>query len=113
MSIILNSSATNNADWKTQFQFNDADTGDLIDFTGATIEIDVKDFDGCLRIQASTSNGLITIQSTGIFELDVPATTMECLCAGTYQIGGVYSLNGETISLFTGSLAIISGIARL
>jgi hypothetical protein len=70
MSITLSSSATNNADWKTQFQFNDADTGDLIDFTGATIEIDVKDFDGCRRIQASTGNGLITIQSTGIFELD-------------------------------------------
>jgi hypothetical protein len=35
MSITLNSAATNSADWKTQFQFNDADSGDLIDFTGA------------------------------------------------------------------------------
>lgn len=113
MSIVLNAAATNTADWKTQFQFNDSDTGSLIDFTGATIEIDVKDFDGCRRIQASTSNGLITIQSTGIFELDIPASTMECLCPGTYQIGGVYLLNGETISLFTGSLAVISGVARL
>jgi hypothetical protein len=113
MSIILNSAATNNADWKTQFQFNDADTGSLIDFTGATIEIDVKDFDGCLKISASTGNGLITIQSTGIFELDVPASQMACLCPGSYQIGGVYSLSGETISLFTGSLSIVSGVARL
>lgn len=113
MSIILNSAATNSADWKTQFQFTDDDTGDLIDFTGATIEIDVKDYDGCRRIQASTGNGFITIQSIGIFELDVPASTMETLCPGTYQIGGVYSLNGEINSLFTGSLAIISGVARL
>jgi hypothetical protein len=113
MSIILNSSATNNADWKTQFQFNDADSGDLIDFTDATIEVDVKDFDGCRVVQASTTNGLISILSAGIFELDVPATTMETLCTGSYQIGGVYSLNGETISLFTGSLAIVSGVARL
>jgi len=112
MSIILNTATTNSADWKTQFQFNDADTGDLIDFTGATIEIDVKDFDGCLKISASTGNG-ITIQSTGIFELDVPASTMASLCPGTYKVGGVYSLNGETISLFTGSLAIISGVASL
>jgi hypothetical protein len=51
MSITLSSTATNNADWKTQFQFNDADTGDLIDFTGASIEIDVKDFDGCRRFR--------------------------------------------------------------
>jgi hypothetical protein len=113
MSIIVNSSATNNADWKTQFQFTDADTGDLIDFTGATIEIDVKDYDGCRKVAASTSNSLIIIQSAGIFELDVPASTMQTLCPGTYQIGGVYSLNGETISLFTGTLAIVSGVARL
>jgi hypothetical protein len=113
MSIKLSSSATNNADWKTQFQFNDADSGDLIDFTDATIEVEVRDADGCQRVEASTTNGLITIVSTGIFELDVPATTMETLCAGTYQIGGVYSLNDETISLFTGSLAVISGVARL
>lgn len=113
MSITLNSAATNNADWRTQFQFNDGETGDLIDFTGATIEIDVKDFDGCRRVAASTSNGLIAIISTGIFELDVPASTMACLCPGSYAVGGVYLLNGETISLFTGSLSIASGVARL
>jgi hypothetical protein len=113
MAITLSSSTANNADWKTQFQFTDADTGDLIDFTGATIEVEVRDFDGCLRIEATTDNGLITIQSAGIFEVDVPAETMTDLCPGTYQIGGVYSLNDETISLFTGSLAIISGVARL
>jgi hypothetical protein len=113
MAITLSSSTTNNADWKTQFQFTDAETGDLIDFTGATIEVEVRDFDGCLRIEASTDNGLITIQGAGIFELDVPAATMAGLCTGTYQIGGVYSLNDETISLFTGSLSIVSGVARL
>lgn len=113
MAITLSPSTTNNADWRTQFQFTDAETGDLIDFTGATIEVEVRDFDGCQRIEASTDNGLITIQGTGIFEVDIPATTMAGLCPGTYQIGGVYSLNDETISLFTGSLAIVSGVARL
>lgn len=113
MSITLNSAATNNADWKTQFQFSDGETGDLIDFTGATIEIDVKDFDGCRRISASIANGKISIISTGIFELDIPVSEMSCLCPGSYQIGGVYSLNDETISLFTGTLSITSGVARL
>lgn len=113
MAITLSSSTTNNADWRTQFQFTDAETGDLIDFTGASIEIEVRDFDGCQKIEASTSNGMITIQDVGIFELVVPASTMAGLCPGTYQIGGVYSLNDETVSLFTGTLAIISGVARL
>lgn len=113
MAITLSSSATNNADWRTQFQFTDAETGDLIDFTGATIEVEVRDFDGCQRIEATTENGMVSIVSTGVFELDVPATTMASLCPGTYQIGGVYSLDDEIVSLFTGSLAIISGVARL
>ena len=53
MTITLNASVTNSADWKTQFQFTDGETGDLIDFTGAKIEIDVKDFDGCRRRQCA------------------------------------------------------------
>jgi hypothetical protein len=113
MGIVLNSAATNSADWKMQFQFNDGETGDLIDFTGADIEVVVRDRDRCHRITASTDNGMISIISTGIFELDVPASSMECLHPGSYEIGGVYSLNGDTVSLFTGSLSIISGVARL
>jgi hypothetical protein len=113
MAITLNTAQPNNADWNTQFQFNDGETGDLIDFTGADIQIVVKDHDRCIRITASTDNGMISIVSTGIFELDVPAASMECLHPGSYEIGGVYSLNGDIISLFTGSLSVISGVARL
>lgn len=113
MSITLNSSTTNNSDWRTQFQFTDGETGDLLDFTGATIEVEVRDADWCKRIEATTSNGKITIVGLGTFELDIPAQEMKCLYPGSYQIGGVYSLNDEIISLFVGSLSIVSGVARL
>lgn len=109
MSIILNSAATSYRDWKTQFQFTDADTGALIDFTGAVIAIAVYDQDGCQRILATTGNGLISIISTGIFEMDIPESQMN-LCAGSYDMGGYYQLNGETIDLFEGSLSIRRGI---
>lgn len=112
MAIRLDSSAANNADWKTQFEFTDADTGDLIDFTGATIEVEVRDQNRCKVIEATTSNGKITINADG-FLLIVPVTEMQCLCAGQYDLGGVYALNGETISLFTGTMSIIDGVARL
>lgn len=113
MAITLNSATPNNADWKTLFEFEDGETGDLIDFTGANIQIEVKDFDGCLRIEATTGNGKIAITGTGQFELTVPASEMQNLCAGTYKVGGVYSLNGETISLFTGSFSVSDGVARI
>lgn len=112
MAITLNSAATNNADWKTQFEFTDAESGDVIDFTGATIEIEVKDSARCKVIEATTGNGKITLNPAG-FELLIPATEMRSLCPGSYQIGGVYSLNGETTSLFTGTLAVLDGVARL
>lgn len=112
MAIRLDSSATNNADWKTIFQFTDADSGDPLDFTGAYIEIEVKDFDGCKRIEASTNNGKITITDLGTFELAVPYTEMKCLHPGSYNAGGLYQLNDETISLFTGTLTVINGVAR-
>ncbi len=112
MGIILNSSAANNADWTTVFQFTDAETGDPLDFTGAHIEVEVKDFDRCKRIEASTTNGKIAITDLGTFELSVPYTEMKCLCAGAYNLGGLYQLNGETISLFTGTLTLIDGVAR-
>ncbi|WP_022722866.1 hypothetical protein [Rhodopseudomonas sp. B29] len=113
MAIILNSAATNNADWKTQFEFTDSETGEDIDFTGASIEVEVRDFDGCARIVASTDNGKVAITGTGIFELTVPASEMSALAPGTYKVGGVYQLNDELISLFTGTLTIIDGVARL
>lgn len=113
MPITLNSSQANNADWKTQFEFTDGETGDLIDFTGAVIDIEVRDLDGCLRISGSTGDGKISIVGAGVFELDIPASEMCRLLPGSYQIGAVYGLNGETISLFTGTLTITSGVARL
>ena len=112
MAIRLDSAAANNADWKTQFEFTDADTDTLIDFTGATIEVEVRDENRCRVIEATTGNGKITINDDG-FLLLIPASEMRCLCAGQYDIGGVYELNGETISLFTGTIAIRDGVARL
>lgn len=110
MPITLNSAATSHRDWKTQFQFTDAETGDLIDFTSAFIAIAVND-DHCQRIFATTDNGMITIVSLGIFELDVSESQMN-LHPGSYDMGGYYQLNGETIDLFEGSLSIRRGIPK-
>lgn len=113
MSIRIDSQATNNADWSQQIQVNDADTDDLIDFTGANIEIEVKDQAGCLLLTASTGNGKVTLPSTGVIQWTFPVADMTGLCVGTYRVGGVYELNDETVSLFTGTLQVIDGIARL
>ena len=111
MSITLNAATRSNRDWKTQFQFTDADTNVLIDFTGAFIAIGVYDNDGCQRILATTTNGLISIVSTGIIDMDIPYTSMT-LEPGSYDIGAYYQLSGETIDLFAGELSVQKGIPQ-
>lgn len=111
MSITLNASTRSYRDWKVQFQFTDGDTGNLIDFTGAFIAIAVWDKDNCERIKATTDNGMITIVSTGIIELDVDQANMN-LAPDSYQIGGYYQINGDTVDLFLGDLTIQQGIPQ-
>lgn len=113
MGINLKATASNNADWNMQLQVNDADSGALVDFTGAAIEVAVKDANNCAKLCGSVDNGKVTLPSTGIIEWLFPVSDMSGLCAGQYKMGGVYQLNGETISLFTGELSIIDGIASI
>lgn len=103
---------TNKADWTVQVQANDADTGDLIDLTDAEINVRIIDDRGCQKLNATVGDG-VSIIGTGIFEFSFDADQMRCLCPGSYQIGCVASVNGATMQIFVGSLAIIDGIAQI
>lgn len=56
-------------------------------------------------------NGKVTLPSTGVIEWLFPGGEMDGLCVGSYKVGGVYELNDEVVSLFTGDLTIVDGIA--
>jgi hypothetical protein len=108
MSITVNLSETSHRDWVYDFSVEDEDTGDAIDLTGAFIAIAITDADGCQRIYATTDNGKITIPSLGVVTLTILYSETN-LCAGTYGIGGYYQLNGETLDLLEGSIAVRTG----
>lgn len=113
MGINLKATATNNADWNMQIEVTDYSTGSAVDFTGASIEVEVKDANNCRKLQGSVTNGKVTLPSAGVIEWLFPASDMKCLCQGSYRMGGVYELGGATVSLFTGELTVIDGVARL
>lgn len=113
MGINLRATATNNADWIMRLQIADAETGSPIDFSGAAIEIEVKDARGCRMLHGSVSDGKVTLPEVGVIEWNFLVTDMQNLCPGSYKMGGVYELGGATISLFTGDLTVIDGVARL
>lgn len=105
--------ASNKADWIIQISATDADTGDDIDFTGADIAFVVKDENNCQVLSASTDDGAITLPSSTVLQVQFTPTQMQALCAGSYKVGCVYELNGETDQLLVGTVSIYDGIAQL
>lgn len=112
MACTFNASVLNSADFRPIFRFTDKETGELIDFTGAYIEVEVKDQDGCKKFEGTTTGGQVTILDAGRFQLVIPASTMQGLCPGQYKWGGLFSLNDEQDALFTGSLNVRDGVAK-
>lgn len=111
MAIAVSLAETSNRDWSWRFEVDDEDTGDPIDLTGAFIAIAFTDADGCQRIYATTDNGKISIIDVGVITLDIPYSETN-LCAGTYEIGGYYQLNGDTPDLLEGSISVRTGRPR-
>lgn len=102
---------SNKADWAFDVTATDADTDEAIDFTGATISLVVKDENNCQKLSASVGDG-ITISTTTISVL-FEDEDMKALCAGSYKVGMVYELNGETNQIFTGTVTVFDGVASI
>lgn len=128
---------SNCSDWSESMQLTDEDTGSLIDLSGYTITVWLiyqsfrgpgnarpASWDyyapGSLNAQgyqspvleASTSNGKVTIDSTGIFSWAFTASDLQPLAPGVYEIGGIMSDGTNTAQLFIGTVPLIEGIVR-
>lgn len=108
MAITISGVETSNRDWNYDFEVRDDETGELIDFTGAMVAIGFYDQDGCQKIIATTANGKITSPSIGVISLRIPYAETS-LCAGSYDVGGYYQINGETLDLLEGDLTVRAG----
>ncbi len=102
---------SNKSDWAFDVTATDAETGEAIDFTGATVAFMVKDKCGTTRLSATVGDG-ITIDTTTISVL-FDDDDMNDICAGSYNIGMIYRLNDETNQLLAGTVTIYDGIATL
>lgn len=116
MAIRLDDYTLNSGDWSVHFTFDASYDGGQtygeIDFTGCFIRLQVHDQNNCLKIDASTTNGKITILDAG-FDLLVPYDEMKCICAGQYKFGTAYQKNGATTALSHGTLTVADGDVRL
>lgn len=117
MAFIAGFDQSNTADWSFIITATDGDPssatyGQAIDFTGATVKLEVKDENNCSKLIATIGSGIT--QPDG-FTLSVlfSAAQMEQLCAGSYKVGAVYSINGSINAIFTGQVSVYDGVAQL
>ena len=108
-------SASNRGDWRFSIGFDDEETGEPLDLTGASIEIAIAEKEA----KTSVVNGN---SSDGVVEISTPATAgeasfvfsralMQRLEAGQYDVGIVITLaDGEAIPVAKGNVAIIHGV---
>ncbi|MGJ5022329.1 hypothetical protein [Bradyrhizobium oligotrophicum] len=102
--------ASNRADWTVQVSATDADTGDAIDFTGASVTVAVRDENGCQKLLATTDNGKVTLPSAGVVQFAFTDSDMNGLCPATYLVGATYTINDETNQLFVGTVNVYDGV---
>lgn len=102
---------SNKADWAFDITATDADTGESIDFTGASIAFVAKDKSGNTVLSATVDDG-ITISTTTV-SVRFAASDMSDVCPGSYNVGMIYELDDEINQIFTGTVTIYDGIASL
>lgn len=101
---------SNRASWIfTGEIMNSADNAPL-DLTGLTFVFEISDQFKCPRLQASTSNGKLTVVDIGIFRWEFSEAEMRTLCAGTYNTGMTMSNGTQTTQLSVGPLPIVDGV---
>jgi hypothetical protein len=102
--------ASNQADLVFDISATDLDTGEAIDFTGASIRFGLKDADGCFRATGATGDSSVVLIAQYTIEITILAATMKTLCPATYQIGIVATLSdGSNVQVAIISLSVYDG----
>lgn len=99
----------NNETWELTISCTDTDSGELIDFTGCLVEMELKDQNGGRCLSASTDDGGIILNEPTALTLTIDMDRMRTFCAGTYLIGIRASRDGRYASLAACTLPIIEG----
>lgn len=109
MAYVTNFDQSNKADWAFDVTATDADTGEDIAFTGATVTFTVDDENGCQKLTASIGSG-ITLTDANTLSVLFSASQMTALCPGSYKAGMIYVLNGETNQILVGTVSVYDGV---
>lgn len=121
---------TNRESWTQTMSINDADTGDPVDLSAVTFQLEVRRFrhghggggygtsysavgeydgGGGPVITASLGDG-ITVIDLGVFQVYLPESKIRSLPPDTYSVACTISDGDDTRQLFLGRLPVLAGM---
>jgi len=107
-------SVSNREDWSEAFTLVDSDSGDVIDISGCSVTMTVRNFsDKSVVLTGSTDTGEITFPvggTDGTFMWTFPDTQMSALCQRQYEVGVRISRDTRTAQLIVGTVEVLEGI---
>lgn len=101
---------SNREDLELLYQLIDDDTAEPIDLTEATIVARISDQSNCTIIDASLTDGKITLVEDTTMRIFIPVDEVGSLCPGTYIVGVTVENADTTKQLIAGTLAVVNGI---
>lgn len=103
---------SNRARWVLTREVVDEDTDEVVDLTGRTLRLEIRQqATGSPILTATTENDAIEIRDTGVFEVTFTRDQMATLPVGTYEVGLTISNDDdETDQLFIGTLPVLDGV---
>lgn len=104
---------SNRADWIESIEFVDDDTEAVItDLDDVTIEIEVRDRYRCRCLSGSTDDGTILPLGGGVMQWHFTADQMRSMCAGTYEVGLIFTRDDITEQELIGTLPVLDGVVN-
>lgn len=103
---------SNKADWVQSIEVKDDDTGDLIDLSGITIIIEVRDPRSQEVVLTTSGNGTVVVLDLGVMQFTFLASQVRRICKGAYEIGGIFKRGSDTAQIIIGRVPIVDGIVQ-
>lgn len=102
---------SNRGDWIEAIQLIDVNSGDVIDITGCTVQIAVRNMQSKEQVlSGSTDDGTVTLPDLGVFMWTFLESKMNALCPAAYEVGVRISRDDRTVQLVIGAVNVSEGI---
>lgn len=106
---------SNTADFSTTITIRDKTTGTVYDLTDVDVRIELRGQSGCCGlITASLGDGVVTVEdpTSGEISINIPASSMSNLPAGTYSLGVMLKDGDAYIQPIIANVPVAQGLPK-